>query len=654
MPASWPIRPHLAKTRITASLLEPLLFGDRLLGVIGVDHEVEGRTFTGRDQATLKLFAAQAAIAIENARLYQALSEREERFRQVVENIREVFWIVTPDWEQVLYISPAYEEVWGRPRAGAHTAARSWLEAVVAEDQPPLLLAMAARTAGNFDPPDFPEFRIRRPDGTLRWILARAYPIRDAGGQVCRIAGSAEDITRRKRGEHRLIERTRQLETVRAVTAEIARELELTSLLQLIIRRAAELVGANTGEVWLWDATEQVLVVQAWHGLEGRHLLRLTLGEGVTGRVAQRRRGLIVNEYQHWPHALPPDRLNRTITSILAEPLLYHGRLLGVITLANDEPATPFTSHHRALLHLFADQAAIAIENARLYEAAQCEVAERTRVQETLTRYQLLADQARDIVLFVRRESGRILEANGAAAAAYGYTPAELLALHIQDLRAPETQPLTAQQMTQADTDGILFETVHRRKDGSTFPVEVSSRGTTWGGARVLLSIIRDITERQRVAHALRREEEKFATAFRASPDGMTIATLAEGRYLEVNESFLRLVGYPRDAVVGHTVGELGIWPQPADRAQLVRPVETQGAVRGLEVELRRRSGEPLVVLVSAEALDVGGSPACSPCSTTSPSAGGSRPRCGRPRSWRRSAPWPGGSSTTSIISCRR
>ena len=108
----------------------------------------------------------------------------------------------------------------------------------------------------------------------------------------------------------------------------------------------------------------------------------------------------MVNEYQHWPHALPPHRLNRTITSILAEPRGNHGRLLGVISLANGEPARPFTSHHRALLHLFADQAAIAIENARLYEAAQCEVAERHRMQETLTRYQLLADQARDIILF--------------------------------------------------------------------------------------------------------------------------------------------------------------------------------------------------------------------------------------------------------------
>ena len=549
----------------------------------GEPSAVAGGTVSGKEQAveTFQAIQAQLQALIEWVPLGIVTVGRDERVQTWNPAAERIFGWTAP-------------EVVGRPLPIVPEEQEAEYRALIAAD------LQGARLEGR-------ELRRRRKDGTPVDVNLWTVPLRNDVGDVVGSIGVFADITRRKRGEHRLVERTRQLDAVRAVTAEIARELDLATLLQLIMRRAAELVGADTGKVWLWDATEQVLVVQAWHGPKGRHLLRLALGEGVTGRVAQRRRGLIVNEYQHWPHAVPLHRLNRTITSILAEPLVYHGRLLGVITLANGEPARPFTVHHRALLHLFADQAAIAIENARLYEAAQCEVAARTRAQETLTRYQLLADEARDIVLFVRRENGRILEANAAAAAAYGYTPAELLALHIQDLRAPDTQALTVQQMTQADTDGILFETVHRRKDGSTFPVEVSSRGTTWGGARVLLSIIRDITERKRVEHALRREEEKFAKAFRASPDGMTIATLAEGRYLEVNESFLRLVGYARDAVVGHTVAELGIWANPADRAQLVRPLETHGVVRGLEVELRRQSGEPIVVLLSAEALDVGG-----------------------------------------------
>jgi PAS domain S-box-containing protein len=138
------------------------------------------------------------------------------------------------------------------------------------------------------------------------------------------------------------------------------------------------------------------------------------------------------------------------------------------------------------------------------------DVTERQRAEETARRYELLAGQTRDIILFVRRGDGRVIEANAAAVAAYGYTREELLGLSIQDLRAPHTRDVTAQQMDAADTRGILFETVHRRKDGATFPVEVSSRGATLGGARCLVSVVRDITERHEAEEALRESEERL------------------------------------------------------------------------------------------------------------------------------------------------
>lgn len=133
------------------------------------------------------------------------------------------------------------------------------------------------------------------------------------------------------------------------------------------------------------------------------------------------------------------------------------------------------------------------------------DVTERTLAEQGLRRYQLLSERARDTVLFIRRD-GRIIEANRAAVEAYGYTHDELVTLSIQDLRAPESRVLTERQMQQADTEGILFETVHMRKDGGLFPVEVSSRGADVEGQRVLLSIIRDITERVRFRETLERQ----------------------------------------------------------------------------------------------------------------------------------------------------
>jgi PAS domain S-box-containing protein len=110
------------------------------------------------------------------------------------------------------------------------------------------------------------------------------------------------------------------------------------------------------------------------------------------------------------------------------------------------------------------------------------DITERKRAEETLRHYRLLASNARDIILFVRRRDGRIIEANEAATKAYGYRQEELLGMTIYDLRGPESYALTDAQMDKADSEGILFETQHVRKDGTVFPVEVNSRGISIDG----------------------------------------------------------------------------------------------------------------------------------------------------------------------------
>jgi PAS domain S-box-containing protein len=119
-----------------------------------------------------------------------------------------------------------------------------------------------------------------------------------------------------------------------------------------------------------------------------------------------------------------------------------------------------------------------------------------------------LFEHARDIILVIDAEDGRIVAANRAAEGAYRCTREALLALKIFDLRLEET-PSVATQMRTAVNHGILFESVHRRSDGSTFPVEVSSRGENMSGRRYLFSVIRDISDRKR----LERERERLFEA---------------------------------------------------------------------------------------------------------------------------------------------
>ncbi|RMF92445.1 MAG: response regulator [Nitrospinota bacterium] len=166
--------------------------------------------------------------------------------------------------------------------------------------------------------------------------------------------------------------RVTELQVIQMITGEITRELDLTTLLTLITRRAAELVGAVSGATYLWEESTQLLVPRAWYGL-GAWMgeVRIKRGEGVTGTVAQRRQGMIVNDYRTSPYASPLFLRRTQITATLAEPLLYSGRLLGVITINNEGRGHSFTEYDQDLLACFASQAAIAIENARLYEAAQ-------------------------------------------------------------------------------------------------------------------------------------------------------------------------------------------------------------------------------------------------------------------------------------------
>jgi len=131
------------------------------------------------------------------------------------------------------------------------------------------------------------------------------------------------------------------------------------------------------------------------------------------------------------------------------------------------------------------------------------DISGRKQAENTLQRYQLITENSRDIILFMRREDGRILEANRAALNAYGYSREELLKLSIRDLRSPETTEAIGRQMSAADSQGILFETIHRTKNGRDFPVEVSSQGADIQGIRALISIIRDISDRKSTAQQL-------------------------------------------------------------------------------------------------------------------------------------------------------
>ena len=134
----------------------------------------------------------------EQMKAEKALHESEQRFRQLAENLREVFWLSSLDGSQIYFISPAYEEIWGRSRESLIAQPESWLDAAHPEDREGVLANFEKQSRGEFV--EY-EYRIVRPDGEIRWIEAHVFPVRNKEGEIYRCAGSAQEITKRKRAE---------------------------------------------------------------------------------------------------------------------------------------------------------------------------------------------------------------------------------------------------------------------------------------------------------------------------------------------------------------------------------------------------------------------------------------------------------------------
>ncbi|MBV8129149.1 MAG: PAS domain S-box protein [Planctomycetaceae bacterium] len=139
----------------------------------------------------------------ERMRAEEALRGSEQLFRQMAESIREMFWMQDGGWKRTLYVSPAYEEVWGRTCQSLYENPRSWIDTVHPDDREEVMVRLEQQLHGMSTDT---EFRVARPDGTLRWVRCHAFPIKDHTGEVYRVAGLAEDITERKQAQEALRE----------------------------------------------------------------------------------------------------------------------------------------------------------------------------------------------------------------------------------------------------------------------------------------------------------------------------------------------------------------------------------------------------------------------------------------------------------------
>jgi PAS domain S-box-containing protein len=221
----------------------------------------------------------------------------------------------------------------------------------------------------------------------------------------------------------------------------------------------------------------------------------------------------------------------------------------------------------------------------------------------------MVMQHAKDIIM-VTDENTRFVDVNQQAVEAFGWTREELFQRTIADIRGPETRGNLPVSLERADSGkGVTYETVGLRKDGTTFPIEVSFRRVDVEGRLHRLAIIRDITERKQAEARLRDSQERFAKAFQSNPSGIAISELASGRYIEVNASLCRMLGRPADEIIGRTSVELGIWENNETRRLMSESLRAGRPVRDLEMQARLRDGRTVTALVSIELIELNGQP---------------------------------------------
>ena len=146
-------------------------------------------------------FLGTAVDVTDRKRAQESLRESEERFRQLAENVDGVFWLEEGGWQRLLYISPAYTTVWGRTIQSLYEQPRSWIDTVHPDDKNLVLGSLERQYRGE---PTATDFRIARPDGSIRWVHCSAFPMRNQNGEVYRAVGLVEDITERRQLEEEL------------------------------------------------------------------------------------------------------------------------------------------------------------------------------------------------------------------------------------------------------------------------------------------------------------------------------------------------------------------------------------------------------------------------------------------------------------------
>lgn len=438
------------------------------------------------------------------------LRESDDRFQQMANNIQEIFWMLDAGTKHILYINPAYETITGRSARTLRDDPASYPDGIYPEDRIRVLTRLEEAThTGEFNE----EFRILRPDNSIRWIAAQGVAVRDSAGVIRRLVGTAQDVSARKSAEEQMAinlswaqSAWAEADAFRKATLALTQNLKMDCVLDSLLGSLLNLVPCESARILLVESDTRLFLAR-----ELQHPAANRREPQSPDTLDARGNRFLMQVLTSKTSLLLPDTAaeadwssfkgNSHMRSWLCVPLVASQQVLGLLSLG-DTRSRFFTTEHLRLAKSLAIPAAVAIQNARLYERAEI----------------------------------------------YGSELEQRLA----DLENVQ------QALRQAETS------------------QISSN-------------------------------DKFSKIFRRSPIALSITSMTDGHFIEVNEAFERKYGYSSDELEGRTIAEAGLWEHPDQRVRMLDEFRKHGFVRNCATRFRTRSGKLLDIIYSADIIEIDG-----------------------------------------------
>jgi len=519
--------------------------------------------------AVVRAWGTQRDIT-ERKRAEEALRKSEERLRRISEATQDSIWELDLKTNQ-LWWTDRSKPLFGNRPGDLQPGLEDWYNRVHPED-----VDRVRRRFAEFMRSDerkwADEYRFRRADGAYLHILDQGRKFFDKRGKPLLIAGAMADITERKQAEEALRaseERYRALTDLSpdgVVIADASGTIHLAnpSMLRMLKAPPEQVIGRNLFDFFPSGCLEKY---------------RGCMAELMEGDQPERR---IEIEFRRDENE-----------SIQVE--------IGAVRF--DWLGEPFS---QVVIHDIRWRKQAEAERDRLHQEIDAERNRLWRILEQMPIGVGIAEAPSGRLIFHNREAERLLGHTMPATDAIDY--AYFGALRDDgSLYEAEEYPLARSLFSGEIIKGK--EIKYRRGDGTETYLSIDSAPISDSEGRRVLAVATfiDIAERKRSEEALRESEERFAKAFRTSPDALVISRISDGVILEANDSFVSLSGYNRDELIGRSTLDLGLYVDFADRQRMVAILKERNYVRDFEFAMKRRSGEPRLVTFSAEPLDLHG-----------------------------------------------